>query len=750
MKIGAHLLAAALAALTIAPHNTAHAAQNPNANNAAHAPTWSHDIAPVLYSKCAACHHTGGAGPFSLTTYADARRWAPQIRSVTQSHFMPPWLPEPGYGNFADVRRLSDRDTELISAWVDKGMPEGDASRAPAPPQFDGGWVLGKPDLILKVARPYALAPSGTDAFRNFILPYPLAETHYIRAMQILPGTPQIVHHANITIDRTASLRRQNPTTWQDGVNGMELYVDAGNRFDPDSHFLFWKPDSPALIEPKDMPWRLDPGNDLILNMHLKPSGKQETLDAEVGLYFADKAADKVADKAPTSQPMLISLERDDKLDIPPGDSNFVVEDELTLPIDVEALGVYPHAHYLGRDMKGWAILPSGEKKWLIWIRNWDIDRQSIYRYQAPLLLPKGTVLHMRYVYDNSAQNVHNPHSPPVRVKAGNRSEDEMAHLWLQVLPVHVKPGAPDPRLALEEAWMRSRIRKTPNDDVSLYNLGAALAGEARFEEAAQTYRQILRLNPEDARTLTSLGVALDGEGNWRDAEEQFRAAISMRPPACDARFDLANLELRRQNPADAEKDFRELLTACAPDAEIHAGLAAALANEGRNEDATAEFNEALKLNPDHTASLLGLASIELDTNQPAAAIDHLKRAVSADASSADAHEQLARAYAMTGDQQDALHELHTAAQLKPDDAQIHAALSQVLAGQGNLAEAISEQRTALRLADNDADGWNNLGVMLLRSGNTAEAKAALEHALRLQPDHAQARANLEKLQDKK
>ena len=170
MKIGDHLLAAALAALTIAPHNTAHAAQNPNANNSAHAPTWSHDIAPILYSKCAACHHTGGAGPFSLTTYADARRWAPQIRSVTQSHFMPPWLPEPGYGNFADVRRLSDRDTELIRAWVDKGMPEGDASRAPAPPQFDGGWVLGKPDLILKVARPYALAPSGTDADRKSVV----------------------------------------------------------------------------------------------------------------------------------------------------------------------------------------------------------------------------------------------------------------------------------------------------------------------------------------------------------------------------------------------------------------------------------------------------------------------------------------------------------------------------------------------------------------------------------------------------
>ncbi len=745
MKNRAYFAAAVLAAVFVAvvlPVHvaTVHAAQSAQADTAKPAPTWSHDIAPIVYQRCTACHHPGGAGPFSLLTYADARRWAPQVMAVTQSHFMPPWLPEPGYGDFADVRRLSDHETELIRDWVKAQMPQGDPVEAPAPPHFDGGWVMGKPDLILKVERPYTLGASGTDVFRNFILPYPLAETHYIRAMQILPGTPQIVHHANITIDRTGSMRRQNPTTWRDGVTGMEMYVDAGNRFDPDSHFLFWKPDSPALVEPKGMPWRLDPGNDLILNMHLKPSGKPETLDAQVGLYFADKG--------PTSQPMLISLERDDKLDIPAGAKDFVVTDELTLPIDVEVLGVYPHAHYLGRDMQGWAVLPSGEKKWLIWIRDWDIDRQSIYRYREPLMLPKGTVLHMRYSYDNSAGNVHNPHAPPVRVRAGNRSEDEMGHLWLQLLPAHADAGGPDPRLALEEAWMRSRVSKTPNDDVSLYNLGTALAGERKFDEAVGVYRGILRQTPHDARTLTSLGVALDGEGDFRGAEEQFRAAVSASPPACDARFDLANLELRQQKVKNAEMDFRALMAACTPDAETHAGLAAALANEGRIEDAVSEFGEALKLAPDNEAALVGIASIELDGNRADAAMEHLKHAVDVDGSSADAHEELARAYAMTGDQQKALEELRRAARLKPDDAQVHSALSQVLAAQGDLSSAIEEQRTALRLAENDPDGWNNLGVMLLRSGKTAEAKTALERALQLQPDHAAARANLERLKN--
>jgi Flp pilus assembly protein TadD len=618
-------------------------------------------------------------------------------------------------------------------------MPEGDPAEAPAAPRFDGGWLLGKPDLILKVARPYSLISAGTDVFRNFILPYPLSETHYIRAMQIRPGTPSIVHHANITIDRTAAMRRQNPDTWQDGVSGMELYVDAGNRFDPDSHFLFWKPDTPALIEPEGMPWRLDPGNDLILNMHLKPSGKPETLDAEVGLYFADKP--------PSKQPMLIALERDDKLDIPAGDANFTIEDALTLPVDVEVMGVYPHAHYLGHDLEGWAILPTGEKKWLIWIKNWDIDRQSIYRLKEPLFLPEGTVLHMKYTYDNSAGNVHNPHSPPVRVRAGNRSEDEMGHLWLQVLPVNAKAGEPDPRLKLEEAWMRRRVEKTPDDTVSLYNLGAALAGEGRFSEAAEEYRQILRQSPKDARTLTAMGVAQGGEGNWRGAEDRFRAAIAAEAPACDARFDLANLELKHRQLAGAEMDFRGLLAACAPDAEMHAGLGATLAEAGRNEEAAAEFERALENNGDDVQALLGLAALDLDGNQADDAVALLERAVHADADSADAHEQLARAYAIVGRQREALDELRAAERLKPDDAEIHSALSQVLAGAGNLAEAIEEERTALKLEEHDADGWNNLGVMLLRMGQTAEARAALEHALRLEPDHAQARANLERLE---
>jgi Flp pilus assembly protein TadD len=526
----------------------------------------------------------------------------------------------------------------------------------------------------------------------------------------------------------------------------MELLVDSGNRFEPDSHFLFWKPDTPALIEPQGMPWEIDPGNDLILNMHLKPSGKPETLDAQVGLYFTNEP--------PTRQPMLLQLDRDDALDIPAGDANFAVEDALTLPVDVEVLGVYPHAHYLGRDLEGWATLPNGEKKWLVWIRSWDIDRQSVYRYKEPIFLPKGSTLHMRYTYDNSTANVHNPNSPPIEVHAGNRSVDEMSHLWVQVLPVNVSPNSPDPRLLLEEAWMRNRLRKSPGDRVGLYNLAAALAGEGKFTQAADVYEQELRLSPDDPRTLTALGAALEGAGEWRRAEQRYRSAISSEAAsgskACDARFDLANLELRHEELKSAESDFRGQLSSCPEDAEVHAGLGAMLATEGQSDAAQAEFRRSLELDPQDETALLGLGESDASAGRADQAIPLLSEAVRVNPSSVDAYEQLARAYAQSGDLQNALAQLRHAVELKPQDPQLHSAMSQVLAATGSLDQAIEEQRTALKLLDDDADGWNNLGVMEARTGQASAARMDFEHALRLQPDHAQARANLARLQGQK
>ncbi|MGB8098389.1 MAG: tetratricopeptide repeat protein [Terracidiphilus sp.] len=689
------------------PHGAAEAAEAPV--------TWSRQIAPIVYQNCATCHHPGGGGPFSLLTFQDARRRGPQMVQVTQSRFMPPWLPDPGYGNFAGARRISDEDVALIKKWVESGMPEGNPVEAPPPPQYDATWQAGKPDLILTVQRPYALTASGFDVFRNFILPYPLAQTHYIRAMEILPSVSSIVHHCNVLIDRTASFRRQHPADWKDGVPGMELEVDAGNTFDPDSHLLFWKPDTPVLVEPEGMPWRLDPGNDLILNMHLKPSGKPETITARIGLYFTPEPASK--------HPMLLELEDDRDLDIPANDRSFVVQDELKLPIDVEALGIYPHAHYLGKELEGWATLPNGRRKWLIRIPNWDIDRQSVYRYRNPVFLPRGSVLHMYYVYDNSEDNVHNPNDPPIRVRAGNRSTDEMAHLWIQVLPVDVPQGSPDPRLLLEQAWMEHRVDKNPQDWIALYNLASALAGLGHYSEAAADYRKLLAARPVDTRTLNSLGAALENEGDWQGADQAFTQAIALRPDTCDAQFNLAGLELKRTQYAQAEEQFRAMLRQCPGDAGGYSGLGIALDGEGDSTSAEAEFERALELDPNNFAALYHLGEMAIESGPPERAIDLLQKAAAQRPDDVDTRERLAMAFAQLGRQEDALTQLREAERLKPGDANLHALLSQVLAGTGQLQQAIEEQNQALHLQPQDADGWNNLGVLEARTGKTAVAR---------------------------
>jgi Flp pilus assembly protein TadD/mono/diheme cytochrome c family protein len=700
--------------------------------------TWSRQIAPLVYNNCTTCHHPGGAGPFSLLTYEDARRWGAQMAAVTSSRYMPPWLPEQGYGDFADERRLTNDEIALIAKWVQTGMPHGDASAAPPAPKYSQTWQHGTPDLILTVENPFTLPASGTDVFRNFVLPYPLKQTHYIRAMEIRPAVPQIVHHANLLIDRTASFRRAHPAQWKEGVPGMELEVDTGNDFDPDSTFLFWKPDTPVLVEPEGMPWRLDPGNDLILNMHLKPSGKPEIAAAQIGLYFTDQP--------PSKQPMLLQLEHDSALDIPAGERNFVVEDALRLPVDVQVLGIYPHSHYLGKRMEVWATLPDQQKKWLILIPSWDIDRQSVYRYRSPVFLPKGSVVHMRYTYDNSSANQHNPHIPPIRVKAGNRSEDEMAHLWLQVLPVNVPPNGPDPRLLLEEAWMRNWLSKDPGDIIPLYNLASALTGEGKYQEAILAYRHALTLHPGEERTLNELGAALENSGDWQQAQKVFAEDIAAHPETCNARFNLARSDLKHDQASAAEQQFRTLLAQCPADATIHSGLGATLESEGQSEAAEAEFRAALQIDAHDFTALFNLGDLALQANQPQQAAQLLEDAVKQRPTDADAHQQLATAYALSGRIDDAIVQLREAIALSPADPELHALLSQALASTGQLEQAIGERKAALHLRANDADDWNNLGVLEARAGSIAEAREDFLHALQLAPNHAQARSNLQHL----
>ena len=270
--------------------------------------TFNRDIAPIMFRSCAACHHPGGAGPFSVLTYKDAKEHGQQIVAVTRTRSMPPWLPEEGNLKFADELRLSDQEITAIQEWVQQGAVEGNSVDLPARPEFAEGWELGKPDLILTARKPFVLPASGTDQYWNFILPVPISQTRWLKSIEIKPGQKHMVHHANVLVDRTQASRAREKAPGS-GFAGMEIRLES-EAFDPDSHFLFWKPGTIPYVEPEGMALRLDKGTDLVLNMHMQPSGKSEVILPSIGLYFTDHPA--------TMYPMLLQIENDPALDIPP------------------------------------------------------------------------------------------------------------------------------------------------------------------------------------------------------------------------------------------------------------------------------------------------------------------------------------------------------------------------------------------------------------------------------------------------
>jgi tetratricopeptide (TPR) repeat protein len=566
----------------------AFAQQAPPANPQTPSVTFNRHIAPIVFQYCANCHRPGESGPFPLLTYKDAKSHARQIAAVTQSRFMPPWLPASGEFKFADELRLSDAEIAMIARWVEQGAVEGAASDLPPTPHFAAGWQMGTPDLVIKSEKAYLLPASGNDQYWNFIFRTPVNQTRWLKGIEVRPGDKRVVHHANVLVDRMESARVQEASPGA-GFGGMEIKIES-EAFDPDSHFLFWKPGTAPYTEPDGMALRLDAGTDLVLNIHLQPSGKEEWIQPSLGLYFTDRPA--------TQFPMLLQLENDRALDIPPGEKNFLVNDEFKLPQDVQLLAIYPHAHYVGEDLEAFATFPDGIKKSLIHIPSWDLNWQAVFRYEQPIDLPAGTIVSMRYRYDNSDENVRNPNIPPKRVVGGNAASDEMAHLWLQVLPRTIPGQAGDPRRALQEALARHDVEKNPSDFEAHYNLGAMLQARGQLADAREQYQLALTIRPEDPTVNNSMAGATLAAGHPEDAVRYLQVALHSRPNYFDAHYNLGTALAMQNDFPGAVEQFSAAVQLRPEDANAQANLGAALAETSNWRDARVHLEKALSLDP--------------------------------------------------------------------------------------------------------------------------------------------------------
>ena len=511
--------------------------------------TYSRDIAPLIADRCAMCHHAGGSAPFSLMTYADVRRHATQIARVTRARVMPPWKADPADGPFIGQHPLTEAEIALIDRWVSGSQSEGDPRDLAPQQHWTEGWQLGTPDLVVTLAAPYILDAAGTDVFRIFVIPLPVDRVRFVRGLEFRPGNAKVVHHANIRIDRTRASRELDDADAGPGYSGLILRSAQY----PDGHFLGWTPGQVAPLLPDGLAWRLEPHTDLVVEIHMQPSGKEERVQPSIGLYFGDVP--------PTATPAMLRLGRQN-IDIPAGASHYTISDSYVLPVDVAVQAVQPHAHYRARDVRGTATLPDGSTRTLIHIGDWDFRWQHVFRYVTPVQLPKGTTISMTYVYDNSTSNVRNPEHPPKRARWGQRSSDEMGDLWVQVLPrseADLVKLSRDfrPKVAAEDILgVEAEIEREPSS-AALHDDAAMLYLElSRFDGAIRHFQAVLDLTPQSAVAHYNLGTALTFARRLDEAEREYRTAIDIDPKYANPHNNLANILLSQRKYDEAIGEF--------------------------------------------------------------------------------------------------------------------------------------------------------------------------------------------------
>jgi hypothetical protein len=391
--------------------------------DAARIPTFSKDVAPILYKNCTGCHRPGEIGPMSLLTYADARPHAKAIRDEVGDGYMPPWHADPRYGKFANDRSLTDKDRETLLRWANNGAPEGNPADLPPAPGYQDGWTIGAPDVVLEMPESFTVPAEGMIEYEYFYVPTNFSEPKWVDAIEIRPGNRELVHHVLAYYvaepdSKPQPLFRRNPAQTTFPERKQQPTHPRRTDKTPKRLIATYAPGTnPQVLRPGSA-IRLEAGGVIEFQMHYTANGKAGTDRTRIGLRFS---------KDPRPREMLVNHFYNASLRLPAGEANLRVDSDVTFVSDTVLYGLFPHTHVRGKKWEYTLELPDGSRKIILSVPRYDFNWQTYYMFEEPLVLPKGSKLVSSAWYDNSSRNAANP-DPKSDVTWGDQTWEEMQY----------------------------------------------------------------------------------------------------------------------------------------------------------------------------------------------------------------------------------------------------------------------------------------------------------------------------------
>jgi hypothetical protein len=371
-------------------------------------PTFSKDVAPILFKSCVECHRPTAMAPMSLMTYEDARPWARAIRQKVAARQMPPWGADPSVAKYSNDVSLKQEEIDAITAWVDAGSLEGDRRDLPRAPQFAEGWSIGKPDYVFKMQKPFTVPADGTVPYVYISIPTNLKQDIWIRAVELKPTDRRVVHHiiSNL-VEGDGTAPDPEPKLTRDPKR-KEIGGGLGGLVPGRLYGEF----------EEGVARKIPAGTDIVLQMHYTTIGQVVTDQTEIGVVLAKEPPAKLRAEGGGSIPNTTFA-------IPPGDPNYEVNGQLTFNRDTYLSSLYPHMHVRGKDATYTVVYPDGREEVVLRVPKYDFNWQLSYKLAEPKFLPKGSTLKVTMHYDNSTANRFNP-DPTATVRWGDQTWEEM------------------------------------------------------------------------------------------------------------------------------------------------------------------------------------------------------------------------------------------------------------------------------------------------------------------------------------